>query len=278
MLHRFKEKINTIAPAFVVGIFACSASSAAAEEVKLQHAVYLGGIFLGGVETNLVQQADKYYSSSKATSNGAINWLFTWKAAGVSSGILDKGAFVPREYSYQSAWNKKNKGGVIKYQPDGSVTSELFGKKNTNTKKYTPIDPKDLKDSMDPISMAFNAAMKLAKGEGCKGQYPVYDGRRRFDVTLADEGQKKFKPSRYSVHTGLSTGCSIKITKLGGFRRNPSYDPVEQEKLVIWNAAPRDGGLVVPVRMQVNTDYGLMELHLEKYTDSQVKLASKEAQ
>jgi hypothetical protein len=80
------------------------------------------------------------------------------------------------------------------------------------------------------------------------------------------------------VFEGSAVGCKIDVVKKGGFRRDmDSADKFNQE-VVVWAAPPVAGGRVVPVRMQVDTEFGRMELHLDRYSEGPLRLVSRNLQ
>ncbi len=269
---------KTLLPALAMGVVSLAAIPVvSAGTLKLEHSVYLGGLYMGGVRTAIEEKGSSYEMFSKATTNKSLDWMFKWVAEGQSTGKFNGISITPSSHYHQSAWNKKKRGATLSYKADGTVEADLVGKKYTDLKKYTPVEPEMTKNSMDPMSMILAAFKKVQSGQGCTGTYPVYDGRRRYDVLLQDAGRKTFKKSRYSVFSGEASGCRIEMKQIGGFKRKPDYQLPEGSELVIWSASPVEDGQAVPVRMQVLTDLGTMELHLERYSDGTVSLASKTA-
>lgn len=262
--------------------FACALTpvntSFAAEKLDLVHSVYLGGLYLGRVTTQIDQTELTYKITSRAETSDTLSWLISWVADGRSYGSIQNKTFSPEQHIHESAWKKKKRGAVINYSSAGLVSYEQFGKKANDPNKYTPISASSLHKSFDPMSMILQAAAKLSEGHACQGEYPVFDGRRRYDVLLSNGNERIFAPSAYSVFSGKAKGCKIDVVKKGGFKHDSGYELNEGEDLVLWVASPVPGGRIVPVRMEVDTDLGAMELHLERYTEGSVKLASKNAQ
>lgn len=94
---------------------------------------------------------------------------------------------------------------------------------------------------------------------------------------MTEKDGRLFKPSRYSVFEGIAIGCKLEIVKKGGFKKGPdNYDRLVDE-IVIWAAAPVAGARVVPVRMQMDTELGRLELHLERYNEGPIQLVSRNA-
>ncbi|MBL4907513.1 MAG: DUF3108 domain-containing protein [Sneathiella sp.] len=263
----------------VLAVGLISASSAlASEKLELTHTVYLGGLYVGNVKTDIIQKDGTYRIESRARTSETWNWLFDWIAEGQSQGLISAELIRPEKHTYQSAWNGKKRGAFIDYSSSGQVEYKLIGKPNLNLEKYTPLDLASIHQSMDPMSMMLVVSETLQKGGPCVGTYPLFDGRRRFDVTLSPVSEIIFGRSDYSVFEGKAIGCKIEIDKKGGFKRNSNYELPQDGELILWVGSPVDGGRIVPVRMEMATSFGVAELHLAKYSYGDTKLASKNAE
>jgi hypothetical protein len=269
---------RTLLAGTVLTATALSAPSFAAEKVtELKHSVYVGGLFLGSIDTEIEQSNDSYSIETIANSSKTFDWAFRWTAKGKTVGLITEDKISPFLHRHESAWNDNRRTATMNYDTAGSVTVEKTGKESTDPNKYTPIDPDSTTNSVDPMSAILFVTNRMEAGEGCNAQVPVFDGRRVYDLKLTEIGEKLFNPSSYSVFEGTATGCKIEIVKKGGFKKNPDAVSQMNQDLIVWVAAPVEGGRVVPVRMQVDTDYGSVELHLERYSDGPVQLVSKNA-
>jgi|GEM_PF-6326986 len=270
--------LKSLKYAVFLGAYFPASYSLAAEKLDLVHSVYLGGIYLGRISTQIDQSDTTYKINSHAETSDTLSWLISWIAEGRSYGVIRNKILSPEQHIHESAWKKKKRGAVINYSTAGLVSYEQFGKKTTNSGKYTPILPASLHNSFDPMSVILQATMKLSDGKPCLGEYPVFDGRRRYNVVLSKGKERMFSPSAYSVFSGKAKGCKIDVVKKGGFKRNPEYELNEGEDLILWVGSPTKGARIVPVRMEVDTDLGAMELHLERYSEGTINLTSKNAQ
>ncbi|USG60436.1 DUF3108 domain-containing protein [Sneathiella marina] len=262
----------------VLALSVYTVSAAAAEKItELKHSVYVGGLFLGSIDTEIGEENNNYRIESIANTSKTFDWAFKWIAKGKTVGLIDDDKISPFLHRHESSWNKNVRSATMNYDPSGSVEVETTGKISSDPNKYTPIDPGSLTNSIDPMSAMLLVSNRLESGQGCNAEVAVFDGRRRYDVKLTEKDSRLFKPSRYSVFAGEAIGCKIDIVKKGGFKKGQdNYDRMNQE-IVVWAAAPVAGARVVPVRMQVSTDFGRMELHLEEYHEGPIQLVSRNA-
>ena len=97
---------------------------------------------------------------------------------------------------------------------------------------------------------------------GCNATFPVFDGRRRYDLTLADRGELTLKQTPFSVFQGKALVCAINANMLGGHKREKSkYTTTSGEKLV-YVGRPLKDGPILPVGLTVETAYGTLTGHL----------------
>jgi len=276
--RRIRQFFRTEALFFLASVFLSQHAVAAEKETDLYYSVYLGGLYLGSIETEVRQGEGSYKIESAANTNEAFNWVINWFARGETEGFVDLGKFFPRQHQHKSAWNKNVRTVTLDYAKSGEVRVQKTSTRPEPEKKYTSIDPDSLVNSIDPMTAILTMSNRLDRGEGCDAQLPVFDGHRRYDVQLTEKPAKYFKSSRYSVFEGRAVGCKIEIVKKGGFPVDQDHQRNADQELVIWAGSPIDGGHIVPVRMQVETQFGAMELHLDRYREGSQELASHNAQ
>jgi len=278
MMYR-SSFLKVVSVTFFAGIWALGAPAYAAEVLKLEHSVYLGGLYMGSIKTEIEQDGTSYVVRAKALTNQKLKWVLSWRAEAVSQGRIKDMQVLPVKHMNTSRWKKKKERGAdIKYTPAGEVSYSVIGKKERSLDRFTPLDPETLNNSIDPMSMILAAMVRFEKNKVCSGTYPVFDGRRRYDVTLSDGGTKMLEKSTYSAFKGQAIGCKFKVTEKGGFERERNYEITDPSDLVVWVASLVPGGPTVPVRMKISTGFGAIMLHLEKYSQGQTRFASKSAQ
>jgi hypothetical protein len=270
-----KTSWRPFAGSLLITTFFSVSAIAADKTTEMQHSVYVGGLFLGSINTEVKEDHGNYRISTSASSSKTFEWAFRWIAKAQSVGLIEPAKVAPFVHRHESAWNDNMRTATMNYTDSGKVTVKTTGKQSTDPNKYSPVDPASLTNSIDPMSAILQVTNQLEAGQKCNALVPVFDGRRRYDIKLTDSGEKLFKPSRYSVFQGEAIGCKIDIVKKGGFKRDFDENVQLDQDLIIWAAAPVEGGRIVPVRMQVDTDFGRVELHLERYSDGPVKLVSK---
>jgi len=121
------------------------------------------------------------------------------------------------------------------------------------------------REGIDPMSAILGAVQRLSTGHGCTGRLPVFDGRRRYDLILSDRGRRAMPETRYSSFAGEALQCDFIYEPIAGHvRRRP--DPETADKRCVQSgrvyAAVATGSLVMPVRIEIDGDWGITVAHL----------------
>lgn len=254
-------------------------ASAMEAETDLHYSVYLGGLYLGSIQTEVRQGQSRYKIESAARTNTAFNWIFNWFAKGETEGLVSLDKFLPRQHIHKSTWNDNVRLVTMEYNRSGEVSVEKTDTRAERSDELTPIDPASLANTMDPMTAILTMSNQLTKGQGCNARLPIFDGHRRYDLILSEKPARQFKPSRYSVFEGQAIGCKVEFVRKGGFRINQeSRRSLDQDQeVIVWAGAPIENGNIVPVRLRLDTQFGVMDMHLDRYREGPLRLVSNNA-
>jgi len=207
----------------------------------------------------------------EAETQGLIGSLFPWKASFNTSGHTEKDTMIPTVYTTRSTWKKGVKVTEMNYAPDGKVlktTTQSDGKTQTDRN----IDDVLANNAVDLLTGALNIFQHVKKTSSCKGKFPVFDGKRRFNITLVDDGKETLPPSRYSRFSGEALRCTLKVEPVAGFNKKDQKrgwmavqnHTEERHKLpTLWLASVKENNYqVIPVRMEIASAYGTVVAHL----------------
>lgn len=128
----------------------------------------------------------------------------------------------------------------------------------------TPIPPEELAGTVDPAFPVWDVMRKVEAGEGCAGTWRVYDGVRRFDLTLEDQGIEVLEADRDWTWGGEALRCRLYFRRVGGFPVDPERpvrDESEFERLLYVARTP-EGALPVRLRVQWPLGYATGRIDL----------------
>jgi hypothetical protein len=244
-------------------------------KLALKYDVYAGGF--KALNATLVMDLDKkaYDMALKAETQGFIGSLFPWKASFNTSGHAEKGVLIPTVYTERSTWRDSVKITEMNYDPSGKVLKSTT-QEGAKTIVDRDIDEKLSNDTQDMLTGALAMLQSVKNTQKCEGKFPVFDGKRRFNIAMTDEGTETLPPSRYSSFEGEAIRCTLKIEPVAGFKPKDAKrgwmavqnHTEERHKLpTLWLARMKDSGQVIPVRMEIASAYGSVVAHLSNGKD-----------
>jgi hypothetical protein len=143
--------------------------------------------------------------------------------------------------------------------PDGSVTPPP-------KEPVTPISFSQLTGTVDNLTAYLLLERQLAHNGGCDLRVPVYDGRHRYDLQFGEGGRHVLSPAEGQNFQGQTHACRMARTEIGGFYVDKKHEEGASSATIWYAPLLPDGDLMVPVRMEMQTEIGnvavfLAELH-----------------
>ena len=232
----------------------------------LTYEVYSGGFHLLTVDLDLAMANQRYGVTTRMQTAGLLSWFLSWTQVSASEGVIRNDAMEPERHRSEGQIRGRRRSVEIDYDK---------GKASAVRVEPPPVEDEDRdevpvsmqREGPDPMSAILGAVQRLSAGRGCGGRLPVFDGRRRYDLVLIDRGRRQMPETRYSTFAGDALECDFTYEPIAGhIRRRP--DPERSEKRNIQSgrvfAAVTAGSLVMPVRIEIDSDWGLTVAHLRE--------------
>lgn len=220
-------------------------------------------------------KGDHYVVEFSGEPHGFLGRLLPWSADMKAEGTIKSSALIPQNFRNSTSWRGKEKMANLTYDKNGALidytrTSEGVTKKRDIKEIYR----EDSTDLLTGIASVLNTASRY-KGEAiakaCADQYPIFDGKRRYDIVLSDPVVETLKKNRYSIFSGEAVKCTLVVKEIDGFKSkkksgwgNVSEEGRDEEaqKPMIWLARLGNDSAVKIIRIQVKTDFGTVIAHL----------------
>lgn len=253
-----------VAAAMLAASPALVASPARAEPVSAQYQVYFGGLHVLNAEAKWERGSGWYRLVAEAETQGFLGWLNPWKGTTESRGHIAGGKAVPSHHLNWGTDEDSDSGTrlvEISYDPGGDVVGTLVQPEQDWDGRH-PLPAGATEGTLDPLSVIVGLGELLQNGGRCEGSFPVYDGRKRYDLIVSDIGEQVLEPTSYSIYAGPARGCRLDYEMLGGHRieRNKYADTARRR--VVWVARPAEGAPPIPVRLEIGTAYGALMGHI----------------
>lgn len=257
--------------AFLAGTLAAvpaaGRASEAPDRLRLSYHVWQGGLHAFTLRTEMNHGAESYDASFSATTDGLVGWLFPFRVEGRSKGTLvaaepeaetgAKNGLKPQRFESASRKGDKEKQREITYLDDGSLEV-----RHNPARDDEPLAEPLLRGTLDPVTALYAMIGSFDEARRCAGRLPVFDGRRRYDLTLKPLGDAQLEPSGYGIYSGPATRCRVTLRPIAGFEKKGKSLSRLPRKVEVWLAPLEPGGPAVPVRLEGENPWGHMVVHL----------------
>ena len=234
-------------------------ASSGSRGVDLVYAVHIGGIHTVDLKIRLTLEADRYRVKLSSHIDGLVRYLLPWSLRVDSRGRIAGERFVPESVHTESSWRGKRRWRTLEYRDGRPVVLSVEPKRKT-----PPIPPETLTGSVDVATAILTVARAVPGEKSCAVRVPVFDGRRRFDAVMEAHGEDELPRSHRSAYSGKAEVCDLAIEVLHGRRKKSDYGGLAggEKTMTFWFARLFDGVYPLPVRVQLDTDLGVVIGHL----------------
>lgn len=235
-------------------------------EAGLNYEIYAGGLHVLTFDLDLKIAPQSYDLSARYGSTGFLGWLIPWTSTSVTSGVVRDQKIVPEQYRVDSKLRGRIRLTDVSYA-DGQVSDVKLEPKPQDDEDRELVTDAQKRDTFDPMSAIFMATRAIDRGESCTGKLPVFDGRRRYDLNLTDGGRQEVRTQYYTAFAGQAVRCDFAIEPVAGFVRRPENEDTNRQLQSgrVWMAPVVAGGPAVPVRVELDGDWGMSIVHLRKF-------------
>ncbi|MDJ0685504.1 MAG: DUF3108 domain-containing protein [Alphaproteobacteria bacterium] len=248
-------------------------AAALAKPVELSYEVYFSGMNIMRADARMIMRDGSYRLEADGNTKGLADFFASWQGATFTEGRFDaEGRAVPEHHRQESSWKGEAREIDIKYDADGQVNGVSVAPP-PDLDEVTEMPEGAEIDTIDAVTVFAQQSRRITAGLGCDAKYAVYDGRRRFDLTITSGGMEIIEPNAYSVYNGAAEACRVKIELLGGEQKDKSKYAKTARNRTVYVARPLADGPAVPVRMRIDTDYGVLMAHLTRISDGDRQIA-----
>jgi len=254
-----------------------AADSASARTIDLTYEVYLGGLHIFTLDVDMALQRDRYRLSASGQTQGMVGWMYGWDVKLAAEGADRSGRTEPLRYDTDSQWQGNRRKVHLRFSEDGRYELERTPPPEPDPDIEGGLPERLPEGTVDPLSLAVAASRSLMANGRCDQTLPVFDGQRRYDLTLGQIDEATLPASEYSIYHGAAMRCSVSMKRISGFRKSwkskrqwdaPSSAPM------VWVARIQPDLPPVPVRYDGAIVLGNIVIHLTK---AEVRTASGEA-
>lgn len=256
-------------------LLAAGPAAAADANARMTYDVYVGGLRMLEVSSGVTLGSDRYDVGLSAHVVGIAATFSDWRSNVRSTGGLDGARVRPARNVVERINGDDARTTTITFLGGGRMDVEVVPSKKP--KREQTIPPERLVHAVDPLSGVVAILQALHVGaEACKGQVPVFDGRRLYRADLTDGGTVMLQKAEQGMYGGEAQRCTLSLTPMvgdfnfGDERRDSkpteyfqrSSRAPDQRVIDTWLASPGAGLPAVPVRIQSESPWGRVIVHL----------------
>ncbi len=228
-----------------------------AEPLTLSYLVGWGHMTLAEAEISYSQSEIRYHLVSKGRTRGLLDLFFSWQGRAETEGLRLKEGRRPLVHEHEGT--KKEKTRRTRVDWNGAAGPRTEAEPPPDLERVTAVPKSSIAGTSDPFTVILSLLDQLAVTGRCEGEAQVWDGRRRYDLSVTHLGEEELIADRPWSYGGQAIGCALDFKRIGGFRRETpdrrSRDENAPIHRVIW-AAEVESGHWVLVRGEMETQYG----------------------
>lgn len=244
----------------------------AAQQVTLTYTGYMAGLPVFNLTANvelptgqgsgaavLIPGDGRYSLNADAATIGNFRLLYPYRATVVSTGHLADQAAAPQQFRSVADIVGKQESVVLTYGKGGAVAIEAV----PLTRQAQEAKARGFANgTIDPASAVVAAVAKFAATAQCGGTYKLFDGVRRYDLTLTQGGYAEVTPLAQSYYDGSATECVATPALLEGFAPAAQQSQFYPRSARLFLAPAVPGFPALPVRIEAQNALGVMTLDL----------------
>lgn len=251
---------------------AAQATSATAQHttrLETAYSIYLTGLPVARGSVTIDISEESYVASGSAKTSGFIRLI----SKGDGS-VSVRGSFLPNRMItsiFSGRYNSSRREQKIKLSVENGVVKDisLDPPRPDNEKDRVPITRESRANIVDPMSamLAFVAKGDLLAPESCNRTIPIFDGRYRFNITLAYARTEK------SIHAegydGPAIVCRARYVPIAGHRdRETVQQMADNRELYVWLAPVSGTRLLAPIKATVASPIGNFTVEATRFKTS----------
>ena len=264
MLRYARPILPLLALLALLAVWSGAARAAEPDSIFLRYEVFGGpGLHFLTLQVSVDQSPERYSLAVDAETRGIADLFSDLRSRLEAHGRIAGDRLLPEAMRAETHWRGVDFHTRVDYGADGSVTAEATP---APTRPVTPVSPAQMRGAVDQLTASLLTARRLAARGSCALALPVFDGRRRYDLSFTDLPSEVLSGLR-----GESRVCQMRRRRIAGFPIERGGDqPTDQGKL--WFAQLVPGDVMVPVRVEFGSEFGTFAAKLTELRGRGVEL------
>ncbi|MCS6853299.1 MAG: DUF3108 domain-containing protein [Elioraea sp.] len=272
--------MSPLGPALALALllFGLSAPTRANEAVFASYTVYFSGFRVVELDASLALAADRYRALARLRTAGLLAAFVRGEQVSEVEGRVTPATALglsPDRYALEGRWRDRVRRVALRWH---GTTPEVLALVPANEEEREPVPPELQRGTVDTMSALVALIARVSASGRCDGAAGVFDGRRRSDFTAATEGEETLAPHRWGLYAGPALKCRFEGRQVAGFWREADPAQAREPRTgAAWLARPAPDLPVIPVRIDAETNWGTIHVHLTRVGRGEVALPRRES-
>jgi hypothetical protein len=235
-----------------------SAAQSPSPPLILRYEAYAAGFPVVNFDFRLDESGAGYVVDGQIRAVGLLGLFYNFAMQAESRGAIAIADLRPRLHEHRLRSRGRDRQARLDFAGDGTVTAALVPPEESGRPKPTA---QQMLHTVDPLTAILAIGHAVARSGRCGGSVAVFDGRRRYDLVLTDDGSERLEASSGNAYAGEVRRCLVAAVKIAGFSFDQDYSPHTSNGRV-WLAAPRPGAPALPIRIEFSSSWGDIEVRM----------------
>jgi hypothetical protein len=233
-------------------ILGLSSSSFAFDGQPLQYEIDWGPVTLADATVELLDSGEIRSVSADIASRGVGAWFSDFQS---SLEIMRTGDGM-QLLNGKSTWGDALSNLTVTWLPGDEKPLVDYYRSKPRDYEITPVPEDSVANTVDPFTPIFEIGRDLDQTKRCEGSYRVFDGIRRYDLTITDGGVSELPSDDTAGFQGLAHRCDISLTRIGGFSTKKGLFKFGESEITRTLYLGQIRGHWLPVRFEVSAPIG----------------------
>lgn len=267
-----RHELRGLALLTAVSALCAAAPGQAAAQARLdaRYTATLAGLPIGEGTWQIVIADSDYSATARGATTGLMRAFTGGRGETVTHGTLNAGKTVLS--TYVASIQSYKKGNDISLRVDAGTVKDLKLDPPAETEpERVPVTDASKTGVLDPMTatlVRMPGNGDLMSAEACQRKLPVFDGRLRYDLTLAFKRMEQVKADK--GYAGPAVVCSVHFTAVAGYipTRAAIKYLQEQRNIELWLTPIAGTRVLVPFRVEGPTPVGRAVLEAHEFVVS----------
>jgi hypothetical protein len=252
--------------AVLAAIGAQGAPAHAQGKVEARYTATLAGIPIGSGSWVIDIGPDHYMAAASGRASGLMRVLASGEGSSAVRGAVKRGRLVPG--SFAANLHSHDSYDVRMEMSGGNVKdlkSEPIVEPSPDRIPLTDAHRRGIVDPMTAVMMPVSGNGDVLSADACRRKLPIFDGRQRFDLTLAFKRMDEVESER--GYRGPAVVCSASYSPIAGHRPGRYVIRYLQEtrEMEMWLVPIAGTRVLVPFRISIPTLFGTAILQATQF-------------